>query len=275
MTLNCRGKLIDLSNPVVMGIINSTPDSFYDKSRIQDIKSLEVQVEKMLSEGAEIIDIGAYSSRPSAEDISVEEEANRLFPALEHLVTKFPEAILSVDTFRAQIAEQAIEKGAHIINDISGGQLDADMLEAVANKSIPYIAMHMIGKPQTMQQYTQYDDLVSDVVKEVSELKDKAIKAGIKDVIVDPGFGFSKNLDQNFELLNELDRFKILSSPILVGISRKSMIYKSLHTTPDKALNGTSALHMIALERGANILRVHDVKEAVECVALHKKLKGL
>jgi dihydropteroate synthase len=149
------------------------------------------------------------------------------------------------------------------------------MLEAVANKSIPYIAMHMIGKPQTMQQYTQYDDLVSDVVKEVSELKDKAIKAGIKDVIVDPGFGFSKNLDQNFELLNELDRFKILSSPILVGISRKSMIYKSLHTTPDKALNGTSALHMIALERGANILRVHDVKEAVECVALHKKLKGL
>ncbi len=274
MTLNCRGKLIDLSSPVVMGIINSTPDSFYDKSRIQDNKSLGLEVEKMLNDGAEIIDIGAYSSRPNAKDISADEEANRLFPAIEFIVNKFPKATISVDTFRASIAEKSIDMGVHMINDISGGQLDDSMLAVVANKGIPYIAMHMIGRPQTMQQYTQYDNIVSDVVREVSELKNKAIKAGIMDVIVDPGFGFSKNIDQNFELLNRLDRFKLLDSPILVGISRKSMIYKSLHTTPEKALNGTTALHMVALDRGANILRVHDVKEAVECVVLHKKLKG-
>lgn len=272
MTLNCHGTLVDLSTPIVMGVVNITPDSFYDKSRVHDDKALGLKIEKMLRHEAKIIDIGAYSSRPQAEDISLEEEKNRLLPSVEFILKHFPEALLSIDTFRAKIASECIAMGAHIINDISGGLLDEEMMLVLGNKGVPYILMHMLGTPQTMQQYTQYNDLVTDIVYSLSVQKQKAIKAGIKDVIVDPGFGFSKNVPQNFQLLNHLDRLQIIGSPILAGLSRKSMIYKTLDIHPEHALNGTTALNMIALERGAKILRVHDVKAAKECIDLHLAL---
>lgn len=269
MTINCKGQLIDLSIPKVMGILNLTPDSFYDGGRYKNESEILLKVEKMLNEGATFIDVGAYSSRPNAIHINEEEELQRLLPVVEILIKSFPEILLSIDTFRSRVAKESIEAGASIINDISAGKLDKNMQSTVAKYHVPYIMMHMKGTPQTMQKHTNYDDLVKDILLYFSERIAKAKSLGIMDMIVDPGFGFAKTIAQNFELLNKLDLFKMLELPILVGVSRKSMIYKSLDISVDDALNGTTVLNTMALQKGANILRVHDVKEAVESVKLH------
>lgn len=268
MLINCKGTLIDLSSPKVMGILNCTPDSFFDGGKYKDEQSLLTQAEKMVADGADFIDIGAYSSRPDAGFVAEEEELRRIVPVVEMLNKNFPEAILSIDTFRAKIAEACINAGAAIVNDISAGRLDENMLETVDRLKVPYIMMHMRGNPQTMQSLTQYDDIVSDMLFYFSERIAAARDHGIDDLIIDPGFGFAKTLEQNYEVLNKLELFKITGMPILAGLSRKSMIYKFLGTTPAEALNGTTALNTIALMKGANILRVHDVKEAVETVKL-------
>ncbi|WP_336066272.1 dihydropteroate synthase [Mesoflavibacter sp. CH_XMU1404-2] len=272
MTINCKGKLIDLSMPKVMGILNVTPDSFYDGGRYKDENSILNQVETMLNQGATFIDIGAYSSRPNADFVTEEEELQRIVPIVELLVKHFPKIIISVDTFRSEVAKQTIKAGASLINDISAGFLDENMLETVANLSVPYIMMHMRGTPQTMQTLTDYDNLTKDVNFYFSERISKARALGIVDLILDPGFGFAKTTQQNFELLNQLKLLNIAGLPLLVGVSRKSMIYKTLDTTAQNALNGTTALHMIALQKGAKILRVHDVKEAKECITLYNQL---
>lgn len=272
MTINCKGKLIDLSTPKVMGILNVTPDSFYDGGRYKDGNSILIQVETMLNQGATFIDIGAYSSRPNADFVTENEELQRIVPIVELLVKHFPEIIISVDTFRSEVAKQTIKAGASLINDISAGFLDENMLETVANHSVPYIMMHMRGTPQTMQTLTDYDNLTKDVNFYFSERISKARALGIIDLILDPGFGFAKTTQQNFELLNQLELLNIADLPLLVGVSRKSMIYKTLDTTAQNALNGTTALHMIALQKGAKILRVHDVKEAKECITLYNQL---
>ncbi|TYB80388.1 dihydropteroate synthase [Bizionia saleffrena] len=272
MTLNCNGKLVDISSPKVMGILNVTPDSFFDGGAYNSDSHCLKQVEKMLSEGATFIDIGAYSSKPNATTVSTNEELERIIPVIKVLVESFPDIILSVDTFRAEVAKHAIAAGAAIINDISAGHLDVNMLKTIADYNVPYIMMHMRGTPQTMQQQTEYDDLLKDILLYFSERIQAARALGVNDIILDPGFGFAKTTAQNFELLNKLDDFKITDLPLLAGISRKSMIYKTLNTTPKYALNGTTALHMIALERGAHILRAHDVKEAFEAITLHHQL---
>jgi dihydropteroate synthase len=272
MTINCNGNLIDLASPKVMGILNITPNSFFDGGKYADEISILNQVEKMLSEGATFIDIGAYSSKPNAEFVSEEEEINRLIPVIELILKKFPETLISVDTFRANIAKIAIENGACIINDISAGSLDENMMQTVAKLQVPYIMMHMKGNPQTMQSMTQYDDIVKEMLYYFSEKVAQARSFGINDLIVDPGFGFAKTIEQNFEVMDKLELFQILELPLLVGISRKSMIYKTLDTLPEFALNGTTFLNTIALQKGAKILRVHDVKEAVECVKLYNNL---
>ncbi|MBB3123805.1 dihydropteroate synthase [Mesoflavibacter sabulilitoris] len=272
MTINCKGKLIDLSTPKVMGILNVTPDSFFDGGRYKDENSILNQVENMLNQGATFIDIGAYSSRPNADFVTENEELQRIVPIVELLVKYFPEIIISVDTFRSEVAKQTIKAGASLINDISAGFLDEKMLQTVANLSVPYIMMHMRGTPQTMQTLTDYDNLTKDVNFYFSERISKARALGIIDLILDPGFGFAKTTQQNFELLNQLELLNIADLPLLVGVSRKSMIYKTLDTTAQNALNGTTALHMIALQKGAKILRVHDVKEAKECITLYNQL---
>ncbi len=272
MTLNCRGRLVDLCTPKIMGIINATPDSFYSKSRVATSDDLKIRIEQMIEDGVDIIDIGAYSSRPNAEHISQEEELNRLLPLVEFIKKEYPNLLVSIDTFRAKVADECIQRGADLINDISGGQIEDELLEVIANKEVPYILMHMRGTPQTMMQYTQYEHLANELLLYFSKGIQKAKKAGIKDVIIDPGFGFSKTLEQNYQLLNNLELLNSLEAPLLIGISRKSMISKALNTTAEKSLNGTTALHMIALSKGAKILRVHDVKEAVECVKLHQLL---
>lgn len=272
MTINCKGKLIDLSTPKVMGIINVTPDSFYDGGFYKDDSKIINQVQKMLDEGVSFIDIGAYSSKPNADEVSQDEELQRILPIIELLVKQFPNIIISVDTFRAEVAKQCIEKGAALINDISAGHLDKNMLETVANLNVPYILMHMRGTPKTMQQQTNYKTILKDILFYFSERIASARALGIKDIIIDPGFGFAKTLEQNFEILNVLESFKITNLPFLAGISRKSMIYKTLKTSPKESLNGTTALNMVALQKGASILRVHDVKEAVECVKLYNQL---
>ena len=256
-----------------MGILNVTPNSFYDGGKHKEINSIIHQVDKMLSEGADFIDIGAYSSKPSAEFVSEEEEIKRLVPIVKSLVETFPNIVLSVDTFRAQVARASVENGVAIVNDISAGLLDDKMLETVAQLKVPYIMMHMRGNPQTMQSLTQYDDIVKEMIFYFSERIQKARSFGISDIVIDPGFGFAKTLEQNYEVLNKMELFKILELPILVGVSRKSMIYKVLENSPQEALNGTSVLNTIALQKGAKILRVHDVKEAVECIKLVSKLK--
>jgi dihydropteroate synthase len=273
-SINCKGKLIDLSTPRVMGIINVTPDSFYDGGETTSEKEILKQAERMLFEGATFLDLGGYSSRPGATEVLVEEELNRVMPALEAILKEFPEAMLSIDTFRSKVARKAIEHGAALVNDISGGQLDTDMLTTVAQLQVPYIAMHMRGTPQTMTQNTTYEQVTRDVLNYFSGKLKEANEAGINDLIVDPGFGFSKTRSQSFTLLNELELFQNLGQPLLIGISRKSMIYKTLGTTAENALNGTTALHSIALLKGANILRVHDVKEAMECVSLISELNS-
>lgn len=272
MYLNCKGRLIDLNIPKVMGILNLTPDSFYDGGRYKDESSLRQQVEKMLAEGATFIDLGAYSTRPGAAWVSEEEESRRLMPILELLLKHFPEAILSVDTFRHSIAASAVSIGVAIINDISGGQFDIKMLETVAQLQVPYVAMHLRGTLETMHQAYDYDNITQETIFYFSEKLEALHKLGLNDVIIDPGFGFSKNVEQNFELLNKLEAFQMLNVPVLVGLSRKSMIWKTLQINPEAALNGTTALNTIALLKKATILRVHDVKEAVECIRLTQQL---
>ena len=266
--MNCKGKLIDLSTPKVMGILNITPNSFYDGGKFTDQESIVNRVHKMISDGATFIDIGAYSSKPNAEFVSEKEEIDRLLPVLNLILNKYPETIISIDTFRSEVAKVAIENGAAIINDISAGNLDEKMMEIIAKYNVPYIMMHMRGNPQTMQTLTNYDNIVKEILFYFSEKIALANLLGINDLIIDPGFGFAKTLEQNFEVLSKLELFQMLELPILAGISRKSMIYKTLETTAADALNGTSILNTIALSKGAKILRVHDVKEAVECVKL-------
>lgn len=273
MTINCKGKLIDLSTPKIMGILNVTPDSFYDGGVYKEESKIVNRVKIILEEGATFIDVGAYSSKPNADEVSVDEELNRILPIIDVLLKHFPDIVISVDTFRAEVAKQCIDKGAALVNDISAGLLDEKMLETVANLNVPYIMMHMRGTPKTMQQQTNYNDILKDILFYFSERITKARALGIKDIILDPGFGFAKTTEQNFELLNILEGFKITNLPFLAGLSRKSMIYKTLQTSPTEALNGTTALNMIALQKGAAILRVHDVKEAMECVTLFNKLK--
>ncbi|MEQ3656849.1 MAG: dihydropteroate synthase [Dokdonia sp.] len=274
MTINCLGKLIDVSTPKIMGVLNLTPDSFYDGGKYRDMAQILKQVALMLDQGASFIDIGAYSSRPDAEDVSETLELQRLIPVLKVVIKEFPDCLISVDTFRSKVAQEAIGEGAALINDISGGQLDPAMFDVIATAQVPYIMMHMRGTPQTMKNLTTYTHLTQDVARFFSAQITKAREHMINDLILDLGFGFAKTVDQNFQLLKEMAYFKQFELPILAGLSRKSMIYKTLDTTAQDALNGTSALHMIALQNGAAILRVHDVKEARECVVLHQKLQA-
>lgn len=255
-----------------MGILNITPDSFYAESRLSNEKEVLKTAGRMLAEGAGILDIGAYSSRPGAINISEQEESDRLLPPLRALAKEFPEAVISVDTFRSEIARAAIGEGATMINDISGGQLDTLMFSTVAGLHVPYILMHMKGTPQTMQQENQYDDLMGEILVYFMEKISLLKEAGVKDVIIDPGFGFAKNSSQNFQLLHHLDQLQVLNQPVLAGLSRKSLVYKSLEVSPEEALNGTAVLNTIALLKGVSILRVHDVKEAAEAVKLVSKM---
>lgn len=264
MTINCKGELIDLSTPRIMGILNVTPNSFYDGGKYKTDVDFLNQVEKMLTDGADFIDLGAYSSKPSAEFVSEEEEIKRLVGVVTLLVNHFPGIKLSIDTFRAKVAQEAIEAGGAIVNDIAAGLLDDRMIEVVGELQVPYIMMHMRGNPKTMQSLTTYDDLVVDIRYYFSERLAHARAAKINDVILDPGFGFAKTREQNYELMAKLEHFHCFELPLLVGISRKSMLYKLLDCTPQEALNGTSVLNTIALQKGAQIIRVHDVKEANE-----------
>ena len=270
--MNCKGQLIDLSAPKVMGILNITPNSFFDGGKYKNESELLERVKKMLNEGADFIDVGAYSSKPNAEFVSEEEEISRIIPVVNLLQKHFPEIILSIDTFRAGVAKFCIENGAAIINDISAGKLDDKMLETIAEFQVPYIMMHMKGTPQTMQTFTQYDDIIKEMLFYFSERIAAARALGINDLIVDPGFCFAKTLEQNYAVMKKMELFQMLELPLLVGISRKTMIYKALETNAESALNGTTFLNTIALTKGAKILRVHDVKEAVECVRLFSKL---
>jgi dihydropteroate synthase len=268
-SLNCRGKLINLSTPKIMGILNVTPDSFYDGGKFQTKKEILKKTEKMIEEGASIIDVGAYSSRPGAEHISAEVEIQRLSFALSAIRTDFPDVIVSADTFRSAVASMAVKDyEVDIINDITAGSADKNMLETVTGLSVPYVMMHIKGTPQDMQKNPEYDNVVEEIIRYFSEKIQKAKLSGICDIIIDPGFGFGKTLEHNYQILNRLDDFKIFELPILIGLSRKSMIYKALDVTPMEALNGTTVLNTIAIMNGANILRVHDVKEAAETIKL-------
>ena len=273
--INVNGRLMDLSEPQVMGILNVTPDSFYAGSRMETGKDIINRLHQITSEGSSILDIGAYSSRPDAEHISTEEEMNRLRTGLDLVRKHQPEAVVSVDTFRADVAKMCVEEfGAAMINDISAGQLDAAMFGTIAQLGVPYIMMHMQGTPQNMQMNPHYDHLLKEVFLYFAERVQKLRDLGAKDIIIDPGFGFGKTLEHNYELMNHLDEFQLFELPLLVGISRKSMIYKLLGTTPEEALNGTTVLNTLALMKGANILRVHDVKAAKEAVTLVEKMKS-
>ncbi|NBL64088.1 dihydropteroate synthase [Flavobacterium sp. NST-5] len=272
--MNCNGTLIDLSRPKVMGILNLTPDSFYDGGRNIASEKIISKVGQMLQDGATFIDVGGYSSKPNADFVSVEEELARVLPIIKLLVATFPEILISIDTFRSDVAKAAIEAGAVMVNDISAGNLDENMLKTVAELKVPYVMMHMRGNPKTMQQLTDYQDIVKEMIFYFSEKISEARSLGIHDIIIDPGFGFAKTLEQNFEVMQKLELFQMLELPLLSGISRKSMIYRTLETTPENALNGTTFLNTISLQKGAKILRVHDVKEAVECVKLYGKLRG-
>ncbi len=270
-TLNVNGRLISPSFPLVMGIVNITPDSFYSGSRVNAESEVLRRCEQILSEGGEIIDIGAYSSRPDAEDISTAEEKERLAKVLGKIRKEFPYAIISVDTYRSEVASMAVKEfGADLINDISGGTLDADMFETIASLHVPYILMHMKGTPQTMKTLSKYDNLTHEILMFFAERVNSLKKMGVADIIIDPGFGFAKNIAQNFQLLSNLDKFRFLNLPVLAGLSRKSFIYKTLNQSPEEALTGTISMNTIALLKGADILRVHDVKEAVECVRLFR-----
>ncbi len=273
-TLNLRGKLYSLCEPKIMGILNVTPDSFYAESRTSDEEHIAARVQQLMDDGADMIDIGGYSSRPGADDVSPEEEMNRLRRGLRVVRRLYPEVPISVDTFRADVARMCVEEeGADIINDISGGMMDRQMFRTVARLGIPYILMHMQGTPDTMQQAPHYDNLRREVMLYFAERIDRLCQMGAKDIIVDPGFGFGKTLEHNYELFHHLDDFNLFNLPLLVGISRKSMIYKLLGGTPQTSLNGTTVLNTIALMKGVHILRVHDVKEAVEAKRIVMKMK--
>jgi dihydropteroate synthase len=267
-TLNLRGNVLDLTTPVVMGILNINTDSFYAGSRLLSVDQAVERAGLMLSEGASLLDIGGYSTRPGATDISEEEEINRVLPIIEALIRHFPEVWISVDTFRSTVARQAIKAGAVLINDVSGGTLDPQMFETVTNLGVPYVLMHMRGTPQTMTQHTVYNDLVPDVLFELQQQLATLRALGQKDVLIDPGFGFAKTPQQNFQLLNQLEAFQRFDAPVLVGLSRKSTIWRTLNIRPEDALNGTTVLNTLALTKGADILRVHDVREAMEAITL-------
>ncbi len=272
-SLNCKGKLLSLEKPLVMGIINANDNSFYKGSRITDPDLILDKVAKMISEGADIIDIGAMTSKPGAQLSDPNDELTTLLPVLKIIIASFPDIIISIDTIHSKVAEAVLNEGASIINDITGGTYDSNIYDIVAGAKAPYILMHIQGLPANMQVDPRYDDVVMDVSKYfVSKIR-MARDAGIVDIVLDPGFGFGKTLDHNFELMRQFEVFKIFDLPLLAGISRKSLIWKSLETDPENALNGTTALNMILLQKGANILRVHDVKEAIECVKLYTRLK--
>ncbi|MFN3851529.1 MAG: dihydropteroate synthase [Spirosomataceae bacterium] len=271
-TLNIKGKIINLSTTQLMGILNVTPDSFYSKSRFS-VNEVVEKSQQMLADGATFIDIGGYSTRPNAIDISVEEELERVLPVIEAITKANPNTIISIDTFRSEVAKQAIHNGASLVNDISGGNLDEKMFGTVAELQVPYIMMHSRGNPQTMSQLNDYQDVTLDTIKELQAKVYQLQKLNIKDIIIDPGFGFAKNAKQGFEMMANLEKFAILGLPLLVGISRKSMIWKTLGIKPEEALNGTTVLNTIALQKGASILRVHDVKEAAETVKIWNEVK--
>ena len=269
--INCRGRLLQMESPLVMGILNVTPDSFYEGSRVNREDALLRRAEQMLREGAAILDIGGYSSRPGAEHVDAQTELARVVPAIESLHRHFPEAFLSVDTFRASVAKAAVEAGACMINDISGGNLDESMFPTVATLQVPYVLMHMKGTPQTMQLNPEYDDVIMEINRFFARRIKELHALGVNDILVDPGFGFGKTLDDNYRILKHLDTFGRHGKPVLIGISRKSMLYKYLDGRPEDMLNATTAVHMLALQNGASVLRVHDVKEAVEAVRLFVK----
>ncbi|WP_422092234.1 dihydropteroate synthase [Tenacibaculum ovolyticum] len=272
MTINCKGSLIDLSTPKVMGILNITPDSFFDGGKYKNEEEILVQSKKMLDEGATFIDVGAYSSRPGAKHISEEDELNRILPVVELLVRNFPEIIISVDTFRSSVAEESIKIGAALINDISGGKMDKKMFNTIAKLQVPYIMMHMQGRPQDMQLNPVYEDVVTEVISFFADQLFKLRQLKVNDVVIDVGFGFGKTITHNYELLEKLSLFKNLEVPILTGVSRKSMLYKLLGILPKEALNATTVANTIALLNGTSILRVHDVKEAIEAIKIVSKV---
>jgi len=274
MTINCNGKLIDLSQPKVMGILNITPDSFFDGGKYKDATSILKQVKKMLDEGATFIDVGGYSSRPGAVHISEQEELKRIIPIVELLIDNFPEIIISVDTFRSNVAKECVLKGAAMINDISAGEMDANMFATVADLQVPYCMMHMLGTPQNMQSNPQYGNIVTELLSYFAEKTSQLKLLGLKDLLLDVGFGFGKTREHNYELLEQLSLFKTLDFPLLIGVSRKSMLYKALEITAAEALNATTVAHTLALINGASILRAHDVKEAVEAVKIVGLLKS-
>ncbi|MBP5668526.1 MAG: dihydropteroate synthase [Salinivirgaceae bacterium] len=271
-TINCRGRLIDLSEPKVMAIVNVTPDSFYSGSRCPSTEAALARADEALALGADILDLGAYSTRPGAAEVPAEEEWQRLQPVVTELRRRHPQAVISIDTFRSSVAERAVDAGADIINDVSGGTLDEQMFATVARLQVPYILMHMRGTPATMQQHTTYNNLLADVISELSQPLRHLTDLGVHDVIIDPGFGFAKTLEQNYELFAHLSEFSVFDRPLLVGISRKSMIYKLFNITPEQSLSATTALNLLALKNGASILRVHDVPEAVQVVKMWKMM---
>jgi len=268
MTINCKGNLIDLSTPKVMSVLNITPDSFFDGGKYKNEEAILRQVEKMLKEGATFIDVGAYSSRPGADHVSEEKELSRIMPVMGLLLKEFPQIIISVDTFRSRIAKEAIQHGAAIINDISGGNMDANMFNTVSELQVPYILMHMLGTPQNMQQNPVYKDVTKEIISFFAAQIFKLHQLKVNDVLIDVGFGFGKTIAHNFEILKNLELFKSLDAPILAGVSRKSMLYKTLDISAQEALNATTSANTIALLNGANILRVHDVKEAIEAIKI-------
>lgn len=273
ITWNARGRLLDLSTPRVMGILNVTPDSFFDGNKYREPGRALHQIERMLTEGADMIDIGGYSSRPGADDISAEEERARVVPVIAQAVREFPSALFSIDTFRSSVAKPALDAGVSIVNDITGGEHDTTLPALAVGYQAPYIAMHMRGTPKTMGQLTSYSHVVREVIDVLEKKVTNFRKMGLVDIALDPGFGFAKTVEQNFELLRHLEDFRLIGQPLLVGLSRKSMIWRPLGIQPSEALNGTTALNVVALQKGATILRVHDVKEARECVQLMEKLK--
>ena len=271
-TLNIKGKLVTLDPPALMGILNVTPDSFFDGGRYADESAILKRAEQMFKEGVTFIDVGGYSSRPGSVDVSAKDEAARSVNAIRSIHREFPTALLTIDTFRSEVARQALDAGAIMINDISAGELDPALPQLAADESIPYVIMHMRGTPQTMSSLTSYENLIKEMIDYFHARKNHFNAMGIKDIIIDPGFGFAKTREQNFEILKNLESFRILDTPILIGLSRKSMIWKTLGITADEALNGTSAMNAIALMKGASILRVHDVKEAKQIIALTREL---
>lgn len=271
--LNIQGALFEINKPMIMGILNITADSFFDGGEYTNEKAQLLRVEKMINEGADFIDIGAQSTRPGAKEIDAKSEISKLNPLVSSIRKKFPDTIISIDTWHSEVAKATFESGADIINDISGGQFDSKMFETIAEIQIPYILMHTAGKPNTMQDNPQYDNVLKEVIYFMSQQINKLNHLGVNDIIIDPGFGFGKTLEHNYQLLNKLNHFAFLEVPILVGISRKSMVYKTISSTANDALNGTTALHMAALNQGSDILRVHDVKEARECICLFENIQ--